>query len=63
MNALLEEYRAYVHQRGFRAFDRENLREAAWHYSLDGFINFFIERLGGQTYIKKSLLKKAGLIF
>ncbi len=52
LNALLEEYRAYVQRRGFRAFDQENLREAAFHYSLDGFLNFFIERLGGQTFIE-----------
>jgi len=52
LNALLEEYRAYVRRRGFRAFDTENLKEAAWHYSLDGFINFFISRLGGQTYLE-----------
>jgi hypothetical protein len=52
INALLEEYRAYVRRRGFRAFDTENLQEAAWHYSLDGFINFFISRLGGQTYLE-----------
>ncbi|MDM8532814.1 AAA-like domain-containing protein [Anaerolineales bacterium HSG25] len=52
INALLEAYRAYVRRRGFRAFDTENLKEAACHYSLDGFINFFIEQLGGQTYIE-----------
>ncbi len=52
INALLIAYRAYVRRRGFRAFDTEQLREAAWHYSLDGFINFFIERLGGQTYVE-----------
>ncbi len=52
INALLKKYRAYVHRRGFRAFDTENLREAAWHYSLDGFINFFIDQIGGQSYIE-----------
>jgi len=52
INALLEEYRAYIRRRGFRAFDTEHLKEAAWHYSLDGFINFFIQRLGGQTYVE-----------
>jgi hypothetical protein len=52
INALLEEFRAYIRRRGFRAFDTEHLKEAAWHYSLDGFINFFIQRLGGQTYVK-----------
>jgi hypothetical protein len=52
INALLKAYRAYVRRRGYRAFDTENLKEAACHYSLDGFINFFIEQLGGQTYIE-----------
>ena len=28
------------------------LKEAAWHYSLDGFINFFIEALEGQTFVE-----------
>ncbi|RKZ55726.1 MAG: hypothetical protein DRR08_23555, partial [Candidatus Parabeggiatoa sp. nov. 2] len=23
-----------------------------WHYSLDGFIYFFIQRIGGQTYVE-----------
>ncbi len=52
INALLNEYRAYVKRRGFKAFDTENLKEAACHYSLDGFIHFFINQLGGQTYIE-----------
>jgi len=52
INELLKEYRAYIRRRGFRAFDTEHLKEAAWHYSLDGFINFFIQRLGGQTYVE-----------
>jgi type II secretory pathway predicted ATPase ExeA len=52
VNALLKEYRAYVRRRGFRAFDIEHLKEGAWHYSLDGFIYFFIQRLGGQTYVE-----------
>jgi hypothetical protein len=52
INALLDEYRTYIRRRGFRAFDTEHLKEAAWHYSLDGFINFFIQRLGGQTYVE-----------
>ncbi|MCB0062557.1 MAG: hypothetical protein KDE19_10600, partial [Caldilineaceae bacterium] len=52
MGGILEKYRDYVRRRGFRAFDTEHLREGAWHYSLDGFINFFIERLGGQTLIE-----------
>jgi hypothetical protein len=52
VNALLTEYRAYVRRRGFRAFDTEKLKEGAWHYSLDGFLYFFIQRLGGQTYVE-----------
>ncbi len=52
LDALLEEYRHYVRRRGFRAFDTKHLREAAWHYSLDGFITFFIQRLGGETFVE-----------
>jgi type II secretory pathway predicted ATPase ExeA len=52
VNALLTEYRAYVRRRGFRAFDTDQLKEGAWHYSLDGFLNFFIQCLEGQTYIE-----------
>lgn len=52
LNALLQAYRAYVQRRGYRAFDTETLREGAWHYSLDGFLAFFIEQLGGQTYLE-----------
>jgi hypothetical protein len=50
IKAILQQYAAYVGRRGYRAFDTKHLREGAWHYSLDGFINFFIERLGGQTF-------------
>jgi hypothetical protein len=52
VNQLLKEYRAYVRRRGFKAFDTEHLKEGAWHYSLEGFIYFFIQRLGGQTYVE-----------
>lgn len=52
LHAILEKYRDYVRRRGYKAFDTAQLREGAWHYSLDGFINFFIERLGGQTLIE-----------
>lgn len=52
MAAILNKYQEYVRRRGFKAFDTEQLREAAWHYSLDGFINFFISALGGQTFIE-----------
>lgn len=48
LHGILNKYRDYVRRRGFRAFDTEHLKEGAWHYSLDGFINFFIERLGGR---------------
>lgn len=52
LKAILQRYVEYVARRGFRAFDTKNLRESAWHYSLDGFINFFIEQLGGQTFVE-----------
>lgn len=52
LHLLLNKYRDYVERRGFRAFNTEQLKEGAWHYSLDGFINFFIERLGGETFIE-----------
>ncbi len=52
ISALLNRYSEYVRRRGFKAFDTEHLKEAAWHYSLDGFITFFIGCLGGQTFIE-----------
>jgi len=52
IKAILQQYAAYVVKRGFRAFDVEQLKEGAWHYSLDGFINFFMESLGGQTFVE-----------
>ncbi len=52
LHAILERYRDYVRRRGFRAFNTEQLKEGAWHYSLDGFINFFIERLDGDTLVE-----------
>ncbi len=52
LKAILQQYAAYVAQRGFRAFDTKHLKEGAWHYSLDGFISFFIERLGGCTFVE-----------
>jgi hypothetical protein len=52
VKALLTEYRSYVRRRGFRAFDTEHLKEGAWHYSLDGFINFFIQCFEGQTFVE-----------
>ncbi len=51
IGAILEKFSNYVRRRGFKAFDTEQLKEAAWHYSLDGFMSFFIERLEGQTFI------------
>ncbi len=52
LRAILGRYREYVRRRGWRAFDTEHLREAAWHYSLDGFLHFFIERLGGEILVE-----------
>lgn len=52
LNAMLTRYDAYVRRRGFRAFDTEHLKEGAWHYSLDGFINFLVNDLGGDTLIE-----------
>ncbi|MDM8562316.1 AAA-like domain-containing protein [Candidatus Marithioploca araucensis] len=52
LHAILNKYRQYVRKRGFKAFDTETLKEGAWHYSLDGFIHFFIEALEGQTFIE-----------
>ena len=52
LHAILQRYRDYVQRRGFHAFDTEQLKEAAWHYSLDGFINFFIQQLGGDTLVE-----------
>ncbi len=49
LHQLLDRYREYVQRRGFHAFDTAQLKEGAWHYSLDGFIHFFIQRLGGDT--------------
>lgn len=50
--ALLESYQQYVRRRGFRAFDTEHLKEGAWHYSLDGYISFFVERLGHRSFVE-----------
>lgn len=52
LHGILNKYRDYVRRRGFRAFDTDQLKEGAWHYSLDGFINFFIERVGGDTFVE-----------
>ena len=52
LSALLQKYREYVQRRGFHAFDTEHLKEGAWHYSLDGFIHFFIQRAGGDTLVE-----------
>jgi len=52
LHAILNKYRQYVRRRGFKAFDTEKLKEGAWHYSLDGFISFFIEALEGHTFIE-----------
>jgi len=52
LHAMLRKYRDYVRRRGFRAFDTKQLKEGAWHYSLDGFINFAIQGLGGDTLVE-----------
>jgi hypothetical protein len=62
VNELLKEYRAYVRRRGFRAFNTEHLKEGAWHYSLDGFLYFFIQRLGGKL-MWRCLLEEEEPIF
>jgi hypothetical protein len=30
----------------------KHYKEAAGHYSLDAFLNFFVERIGGHTFIE-----------
>jgi len=52
IDKIIRHYIHYVQRRGFRAFDTENLKESACHYSFDAFINFFIERLGGKTFME-----------
>lgn len=52
VKAILDQYRDYVRRRGFRAFQADNVKEAAGHYSLDAFLNFFVERLGGHTFVE-----------
>lgn len=52
IQGLLEHYRAYVKRRGFRAFDTAQLKEGAWHYSLDGFLHFFVNLIDGQLFIE-----------
>jgi hypothetical protein len=49
---LLDNYQAYIQKRGFRAFDVKNLRESAWHYSLDGYLFFFVEEMGGKVMVE-----------
>jgi hypothetical protein len=52
LDKIIKHYIHYVQRRGFRAFDTENLKESACHYSFDAYINFFIERLGGKTFME-----------
>jgi len=52
LDKIIRHYLHYVQRRGFRTFDTENLKESACHYSFDAFINFFIERLGGKTFME-----------
>ncbi|MFH0924392.1 MAG: AAA-like domain-containing protein [bacterium] len=49
---FLDNYQAYIQKRGFRAFDVNNLRESAWHYSLDSYLFFFIEEMGGKVLVE-----------
>jgi hypothetical protein len=52
IDQIIRRYIDYVRRRGFRAFDTENLKESAYHYSFDSYINFFIKRLGGETFME-----------
>jgi len=52
IDKIIRHYIAYVQRRGFRAFDVENLKESACHYSFDAYLNFFVERLGGKTFME-----------
>lgn len=52
IHALLTKYQEYVRRRGFRAFNTEQLKESAWHYSLEGFLHFFIEQLQGEIFVE-----------
>jgi len=52
IDKIIRSYIHYVQRRGFHAFDTENLKESAYHYSFDGYINFFIKQLGGETFIE-----------
>ena len=54
VHKLLEIYKLYVKRRGYKAFDTKYLKEGAWHYSLDGFIYFFVESLGGKIFTEPS---------
>ncbi len=52
IDKIIRNYIHYVQRRGFHAFDTENLKESAYHYSFDAYINFFVERLGGKTFME-----------
>jgi hypothetical protein len=52
IDKIIRHYLQYVQRRGFRAFDTENLKESACHYSFDAYINFLVERLGGKIYME-----------
>jgi type II secretory pathway predicted ATPase ExeA len=53
LNALLKAYCAYVRRRGFLAFETMPVKAGACYYSLEAFLSFFIQGLGGQTYIER----------
>jgi len=52
LQALLKKYRDYIQRRGFHAFDTNQLKEGAWHYSLDNFLTFFLAQLGAESFIE-----------
>ncbi|MCI0698011.1 AAA-like domain-containing protein [candidate division KSB1 bacterium] len=52
IDQIVRHYIAYIQRRGFRAFDTKNLKESACHYSFDTYINFFVEQLGGKTFME-----------
>jgi len=50
IKGIIKKYDAYVRRRGFKAFDRKNLKESACHYSLDAYCYYVIERTGGHIF-------------
>lgn len=52
LHELLTKYREYVLRRELKVFDTEHLHEGAWYYSLEGYLNFWLDILGGETMIE-----------